>query len=724
MNKTQVLKNAAGGAIAFLASTIAYSGTPLWTLIPLSPTTFELTPTSINRVSYQVTNQSHKLHTLALTPIAGVTQETTGINTCKSRFVLGYHESCILKLLVKGSTMTGHIFGGPKVCEVGSALQCYQPSQANSLHITKLTSNHHTVGGSLIGLKGSITLQNNDTDNLTQSIDGPFEFSKALLSGSPYSVTVLNKPTSQTCSVSNGYGVIADTNITNVRVNCSNASYTLSAQAPNLAAGQTVEVENTQNRDTLTLSQTSAVAFGTPLALGADYNVVVRRNPTNQVCTPFNNSGSIMGNTTVQINCDFDSYPVGGTVNGLIAGTLRLQINGGDTAVISKNGPYTFTQNIANNTSYTVTIAKQPAGQVCTLSNATGTVTNNKVTNVNASCRAVETTLSTSLTELALSIKGITEYGVSNNPASGKARRLEFTNTGTRSALNVTAQIGNLPAGTMVSQNTCTGVTLGVGVSCMVEINPDSTASYSSGITPCTANGGAAPNPSVVTVTATNAAAVSSNVVILGYDCQYKGGHVFAFDDNPSPTASVAGKVAYVYSYINALWWSGPTRTDTILMIDETSTTSAPSPTTPSYPAGYPAPTPCNGALDGKCNSSNITSFYNHAGLPLGIYPAGLCLTREPGAEWYSPALCEQSYGLANTAALCGTMAAPTLQNLTVLSAFGPASGNRSFYWSSTENSANPNAQAWRTSYIPGFGQSTQVKNSPPPLDIVCIKLI
>jgi 6-phosphogluconolactonase (cycloisomerase 2 family) len=81
-----------------------------------------------------------------------------------------------------------------------------------------------TIGGTVTGLSGTgLVLQDNGGDNLTIKQNGAFTFATALATGKPYAVTVLTQPTSpsQTCTVSNGTGTTASTNITNVTVACS-----------------------------------------------------------------------------------------------------------------------------------------------------------------------------------------------------------------------------------------------------------------------------------------------------------------------------------------------------------------------------------------------------------------------------------------------------------------------------------------------------------------------
>ena len=78
----------------------------------------------------------------------------------------------------------------------------------------------YTIGGSVSGLTGSVTLQNNAGDDLRWSANSSFAFATALEEDSPYAVTVLSDPTDQTCSVTNGSGTVAAADVTDVAVTC------------------------------------------------------------------------------------------------------------------------------------------------------------------------------------------------------------------------------------------------------------------------------------------------------------------------------------------------------------------------------------------------------------------------------------------------------------------------------------------------------------------------
>lgn len=86
------------------------------------------------------------------------------------------------------------------------------------------------------------------------------------------------------------------------------------------------------------------------------------------------------------------TFTIGGTVNGLTAGKVVLQNNGGDTLDVTANGggpvAFTFTTRVQNGSAYAVTRFTNPVGLTCLVSGGTGTVMNANVTNVIVSCGA------------------------------------------------------------------------------------------------------------------------------------------------------------------------------------------------------------------------------------------------------------------------------------------------------------------------------------------------
>lgn len=84
----------------------------------------------------------------------------------------------------------------------------------------------YSVGGSVKGLSGSLTLLNNGGDSLTLNSNSVFTFASELAATSNYLVTVSDKPANQFCTVSNSSGTITNSDITNVSVNCVTREFT------------------------------------------------------------------------------------------------------------------------------------------------------------------------------------------------------------------------------------------------------------------------------------------------------------------------------------------------------------------------------------------------------------------------------------------------------------------------------------------------------------------
>jgi hypothetical protein len=80
------------------------------------------------------------------------------------------------------------------------------------------------------------------------------------------------------------------------------------------------------------------------------------------------------------------THTVGGTVSGLTGTGLVLQNNGGDNLAISANGAFTFSTALKKHASYSVTVLTQPSGQTCTVTNGSGSIGGDKVTNVAVTC--------------------------------------------------------------------------------------------------------------------------------------------------------------------------------------------------------------------------------------------------------------------------------------------------------------------------------------------------
>lgn len=277
-----------------------------------------------------------------------------------------------------------------------------------------------TVGGVVTGLTGTLVLRNG-VENLTVTTNGTFTFIGRVSNGLTYAVSIATQPVGQTCTVINGSGTVAGANVTNVTVRCVTevVSYSIGGNVSGLS-GSLVLMNGT---DELTVTSNGPFTFADRVADGLTYDVTVATQPAGQACTVSRGSGTVAGAnvTDVAVSCSTveQTYPIGGTVSGLAGGTLRLSLTHGGPATtieVTSNGDYDFDpERVADGDSYVVSIAAQPAGQLCSLVNQSGTA-NGPVDDVDVTCSGITpTTFSVGGTISGLTGTGLEiEQGPSN----------------------------------------------------------------------------------------------------------------------------------------------------------------------------------------------------------------------------------------------------------------------------------------------------------------------
>lgn len=128
--------------------------------------------------------------------------------------------------------------------------------------------------------------------------------------------------------------------------------------------------------------------FKTLMAPEAAFNVSIKTQPSGSKCTIAQNTGKINYYSFQQtiVTCTPDAYALGGSVVGLTGNGLVLA-NGSLTAgVVAGSSTFEFAAKINNTAVYGVTVLVQPAGQTCSVANATGTMPQANVSNVVVTC--------------------------------------------------------------------------------------------------------------------------------------------------------------------------------------------------------------------------------------------------------------------------------------------------------------------------------------------------
>jgi sugar lactone lactonase YvrE len=105
-----------------------------------------------------------------------------------------------------------------QICSVASGTGTMGTANIANVAISCAVATY-TVGGTVSQLNGSMVLQNNTTDNLTVSVNGPFNFSTTVAYGNPYNISILTQPANQRCLVTNGMGN-ATANVSNISLTC------------------------------------------------------------------------------------------------------------------------------------------------------------------------------------------------------------------------------------------------------------------------------------------------------------------------------------------------------------------------------------------------------------------------------------------------------------------------------------------------------------------------
>jgi hypothetical protein len=355
------------------------------------------------------------------------------------------------------------------------------------------TTSSFTVGGSVTGLNISsgnvVKIVNNGSaaGEITVAADGNFTFAAAVLSGTPFAVTVSAQPLTpaQTCVVSGGTGTMGGSNVNTVVVNCATNTYTIGGSVTGLAPGNTVALRNNGGNETAVTSNTT-FAFSTPIASGANYAVTVQTSPTapiSQTCTVTGGASGMVAAaniTNVAITCVTNAFTIGGTITGLAAGdTVVLSNNGGNVLnVTPAPGTFTFSTPIPSGNTYNVQVftnPQSPIQQVCTATTNTGTVANANVTDVAVNCVTTSYTVSGTLFGLAqgsITIQNNAGDDISMNANGSFSFPIKVLNGSPFSVLitsqpNVQEQICNVigGSGTMPASNV-TNVTIKCGWTC------------------------------------------------------------------------------------------------------------------------------------------------------------------------------------------------------------------------------------------------------------------
>jgi Galactose binding lectin domain len=244
-------------------------------------------------------------------------------------------------------------------------------------------TNTFAVGGNITGLAGTVVVENG-TDSLTLTANGPFNFTSLVASGAAYAVTVVTQPATpdQICAVTNDTGTIANAAITDVTITCVTNKYKVGGSASGLT-GTGLVLQDKLGDDLIVAPGAVTFTFATSLDSGSNYAVTIKTQPSTptQTCAVVGGTGKVGASdvSSVTVNCNTNSYVVGGTVTGLAGDGLVIQNNGAHDLSISGSGSFAFTPPLSSGDAYAITVKTNPTDpwQTCALtSGGSGTITN------------------------------------------------------------------------------------------------------------------------------------------------------------------------------------------------------------------------------------------------------------------------------------------------------------------------------------------------------------
>jgi alpha-tubulin suppressor-like RCC1 family protein len=324
-------------------------------------------------------------------------------------------------------------------------------------------TNSFTVGANVSGLSGTgLVLQNNGGNNLPVGANGNFTFSTSINRGSSYNVTILTQPSSptQNCAVTNGFGASITGNVTDIQVACftTSVTFTIGGTVSGLAGTGLVLQDN--SGDNFPITKNGSFTFPTPIPSGSTFSVTAFAQPASptQTCAVTGGGGTASTNITgILVSCTTTTFTIGGTITGLTASGLILQVNGANSLPVNANSSnFTFTTQVASGSSYAVTALAQPSPG-CAITNGSGTVGNSSVTNITIACAGTSSNISATVTGLLANTSVVLQDNGGDN--------LTISTNGIATNFNTPVADGAAYAVTVLTQPAGQTCTLGVNAS-------------------------------------------------------------------------------------------------------------------------------------------------------------------------------------------------------------------------------------------------------------------
>ena len=169
-------------------------------------------------------------------------------------------------------------------------------------------------------------------------------------------------------------------------------TYSVGGRLSGLVEGTRVALQLNEN-PVLVLEREGEFTFPAEMLDGEPYVVTVSVQPVspNQICTVDQGSGAVSGADVedVQVECQLETYKVGGTLAGLPEGAnVLLEINDKETLQLQANGVFSFDTPLEDGSAYRVSVSRPPSlpNWVCDLENEAGSLAGKDVGDILVDC--------------------------------------------------------------------------------------------------------------------------------------------------------------------------------------------------------------------------------------------------------------------------------------------------------------------------------------------------
>ena len=282
--------------------------------------------------------------------------------------------------------------GPSQICTVANGSGPGTGVNVTNVAITCAT-NTYPINVNVTGMTGTgLVLSLNGSSNLTFNTNVVSSFATQVVSGGTYVVAPVTQPTSPAniCTIANANGTVTSAAVT-VNVTCVNNAFTIGGTISGLT-GTGLQLTR-PGAAVSVLPNATTFTFPGTVGTGTSYQVQVAVPPSSpaQNCIVGNANGIVANAniTNIAVTCVNATFAVGGTVSGLTSSGLKLKLNNGtELAIVANQTAFSFPTQVVSGGTYLVTLFAQPAGQTCTLSNASGTISASPVSNVTVTCRS------------------------------------------------------------------------------------------------------------------------------------------------------------------------------------------------------------------------------------------------------------------------------------------------------------------------------------------------